>query len=248
MRYAASMTTARTLELRRSTLWTPKEWVHHSAFTALDNVGARLALEPSFPSANRLNALYGSDAKVTFEEQAIVARRKRKAVTVEPYDQAILSGRVPTRANSYHDLMNALVWSVFPKSKRALHALQAIFIAEAKSLGLIGRRLPEHDSLAILDEGGVLILSRASIASDQALEKALASGVASFRVFGHGILESLALGSPKPMVGAIVLPCDPTGSLAEADAQLATRLENRDLPRKPPGLLRVMPNAIWNNV
>jgi Protein of unknown function (DUF3025) len=220
--------------------------VYNASFTALGNLGCELAQEPSFPSVERLNALYGKGAHVTFEEQAVVARRKRKAVFVEPYDQAIMSGRVPTRANSYHDLMNALVWSVFPKSKRALHALQARFIAEAKSQGLIGRRLPEHDSLAILDEGGVLILSRASILTDEALEQALASGKASFRVFGHGILESLALGSPKPMVGAIVLPCDKTGSLADADALLATRLENRDLPRKPPGLLRVMPKVIWS--
>jgi Protein of unknown function (DUF3025) len=241
------MTTAKTLELRRSTPWTPTEWVHHAAFKALDNVGERLAMEPSFPSATRLNTLYGKEAHVTFEEQAVIARRKRKTVTVEPYDQAILSGRVPTRANSYHDLMNALVWSIFPKSKRALHALQATFIAEAKSQGLIGRRLPEHDSLAILDEGGVLIFSRAHIATDEALEQALASGEASYRVFGHGILESLALGSPKPMVGALVLPCDSTASLEEADLLLATRLENRDLPPKPPGLLRVMPNVIWSN-
>jgi hypothetical protein len=89
------------------------------------------------------------------------------------YNDAILQGVVPTREGHPHDFMNALVWAIFPDSKRALHARQARCIHRRN---FKGNRSAEEDTLAILDEGGVLDINGNNM------------------VFGHAIYEAVALG------------------------------------------------------
>ena len=49
-----------------------------------------------------------------------------RAPANERYDARIALERVvPTRARSWHDLLNALVWATFPRAKLALHARSA---------------------------------------------------------------------------------------------------------------------------
>src|SRR6185369_15454776 len=83
-------------------------------------------------------------------------RRKRGARKValdELYDGRIaLHAQVPTRAGSWHDLLNALCFATFPASKRALHARQAN--AMAPRLPKAAARLPsartsEQDALTL---------------------------------------------------------------------------------------------------
>ena len=67
------------------------------------------------------------------------------------YDARITAGEVPTRARSWHDFLNALVWATFPASKRALHARQASAIqarAVEGTAGLPNARTREQDALA----------------------------------------------------------------------------------------------------
>jgi Protein of unknown function (DUF3025) len=90
------------------------------------------------------------------------------------YNDAIVQGVVPTREGHPHDFMNALVWAMFPAAKRALHARQARCIHRRNAKG---NRSAEEDTLAILDEGGVLYVNGA------------------YMVFGHAIYEAMALGS-----------------------------------------------------
>lgn len=143
------------------------------------------------------------------------------------YDARITLDRVvPTRARSWHDLMNALVWGTFPQAKRALHARQHRAIAERLAPG--ARTLPpartrELDALALLDEGGVVLLG---------------SGFAGTIVFGHAIYESLALGVSPPVVAAIALDA-PERTLRSVDAALARRIEDAESLRGPEELKRV---------
>jgi hypothetical protein len=119
--------------------------------------------------------------------------RRREAIVVRDlYDARITLDRVvPTRPDSWHDLMNALVWGTFPRAKLALHARQHRAIAER--IAPDARTLPptrtrELDALALLDEGGVI----------------LPWGDASRPVvFGHAIYESLALGIPPAVVAGV---------------------------------------------
>src|SRR5262249_35662913 len=126
------------------------------------------------------------------------------------YDARIaLARHVPTRARSWHDVTNALVWATFPGAKLALHARQHAIIATrmSRDLRLPGARTPEQDALAMFDEGGVaLVCSRTR---REALESALAGEStpdllrlvrersAIPMVFGHAIYESLACGEAR---------------------------------------------------
>src|ERR1019366_6553976 len=105
---------------------------------------------------------------VRFEQAAPRPRRRgRRKEPIDPrvlYDARITLDRVvPSRAGSWHDLMNALVWGTFPRAQAALHARQHRAISERIEPG--ARTLPpsrtrELDALALLDEGGVVLPAR----------------------------------------------------------------------------------------
>lgn len=163
----------------------------HPAFELVRPALSRLgALEP-VPPVDAIDAALGPLAGVRFVVQS---GRERG------YDAAIVrAGRVPTRPGDWHDLMNALIWATFPAAKRALHERQ-LALVEARGSG--PHRTPEEDALAILDEAGVL---------------QCADGVA---VFGHGVLEALALGTPLVRQRGVVLAVS-RSEPPRVDAQLA---------------------------
>lgn len=73
------------------------------------------------------------------------------------YEQQIFDrGLVPTRRHNWHDIYNALIWNVFPQTKRALnHAHVAAMAATASSGGRGARR----DALTQFDECGVVLVA-----------------------------------------------------------------------------------------
>jgi hypothetical protein len=188
---------------------------------------------PDFPPVQSLDRVFGDEAHeapVRFVPAAPRPRRGRRKPTVDVcalYDARITLDRVvPTRARSWHDLMNALVWGTFPLAKRALHARQHRAIAERLAPG--ARTLPpartrELDALALLDEGGVVLLG---------------SDPEGTIVFGHAIYESLALGIPPTVVAAIALDA-PERTLGAVDAALARHIEDGERLRSPEELTRV---------
>jgi hypothetical protein len=124
--------------------------------------------------------------RVRFEVAPPLPRRHRRA-PIDPgalYDARITErGCVPTRERSWHDFLNALVWGTFPRSKWALHGRQHQAIASRlapEATRLPGARSREHDALALIDEGGVVLLG----APDRQV------GV----IFGHALYEGLVLG------------------------------------------------------
>jgi hypothetical protein len=160
---------------------------------------------------------------------------------LQPYDESIvLVGEVPTRARSWHDFMNALVWAAFPQAKRALHQRQHAFVTVERLSGEPGRRLPAHDAIAVLDEGGVVVVSQRTLVDERAVEAAIADGSARAVVFGHAILEAIAIDGPWPLVRAapLVLPDDLTNEhLVHAiDESLAAFLTSDRAPSRPQDL------------
>jgi hypothetical protein len=204
----------------------PHFWPVAAAARALIEAGGG-----DFPPIESFDRVFPCDPPVRFVASVPRPRRRRRREAIDVnalYDARItLEGIVPTRARSWHDFMNALVWGTFPRAKRALHARQHRAIAERIEPG--ARTLPpartrELDALALLDEGGVLLLG-----SEPGARAVL---------FGHAIYESLALGIPPVVVAALVLDAD-DGALSSVDEALARRIEDGARLRTPEELRRV---------
>jgi hypothetical protein len=222
---------------------------------AARRVFAPLGACEGFPPVEALGGVFEGDPPVRFSLAPPRARRRRPGpIDVSAlYDARIAIERVvPTRADSWHDLMNALVWGTFPCAKAALHARQHRAIAERIEPG--ARKLPaartrELDALALLDEGGVALLAKEPRALRDALRTDgpsslgahIASGAAEAIVFGHAIYESLALGIAPAVVAAILLdsPEEQAHPVGAVDELLARALEDRGRLRTPDELTRV---------
>ncbi len=198
-----------------------------------------------FPQPEEIDAALGGRAGIRFERQRPVSRRRRgprdPRDPASMYDARIArEGCVPTRPGSWHDLMNALVWATFPLAKRALHERQHRLVVPAAP-GESARRPRELDALALLDEGGVVVLaSAAAPREERALEEAIARGDATAFVFGHAIYEGLVFGRPAPLASVVVGAAGASGATVEvADRALAGVLADPAQIVDPTDMLRL---------
>ena len=179
-----------------------------------------------WPDPAALTRALSPRARVALVAAAPRPRRQKTPADARPlYDARIVLDRcVPTRERSWHDLLNALVWATFPRAKAALHerqlrALRARIVPGATRLP--DTRSREHDALALIDEGGVVILE-----SPDAPARAI--------VFGHALYEGLVLGVRAMIARAVVanvtpLPANADAQIALADEDLEARLRAPDL-------------------
>lgn len=176
--------------------WDPAFFERSELFAPIARAARCFARCDAFPTPEEIDAALSAVSGVRFIAQKPKPRRRR---IVEPdpaslYDAQILAGRVPTRPGSWHDLMNALVWASFPIAKRRLHAKQHAMVVPGAAC-----RTPEHDALAMVDEGGIVVVGGRGL------------------VFGHGIYEGLVRGWQSPVGKAIVVEGDdPDTGLARA--------------------------------
>ena len=181
-------------------IWCPAAWTD-PRFAAYAPVLAALAALPGAPSVADLDRalapwLGGGPRPIRLVEQTAATGIYELWVA----DRA----EVPTRPGNAHDLWNAVVWATFPRAKWALAdrlgALQRVRVGAAG--GLPGTRTPDHDRLALVDEGGLIeVGSRAA-------------------VFGHAILEHAARGALDVRAAAVALPEVPW-TAAAVDVALA---------------------------
>jgi hypothetical protein len=186
-------------------VWDPSFTAKSPHFWPIAEAAALFAQHRDWPSVEEYARL---GAPIRFVEQPPRPRRRPPLDPSSLYDARIVRGEVPTRARSWHDFLNALVWATFPRSKASLHARQHRAIAARIAPG--ARRLPptrtrELDCLALLDEGGVLL------AGDRAV------------VFGHALYETLAT-TGRAVNGASLRVGG--ASLAEIDAAFAAALDD----------------------
>jgi hypothetical protein len=237
--------------VRRTVAFDPRFLERDPLFWPLAPGADRLPLRADFPAVAALGRVFEGPAPVRFVPAPPRRRRRAPVDVASLYDARItLEGAVPTRERCWHDLMNALVWGAFPRAKRALHARQHRAISERIAPGsrALPHRSPELDALALLDEGGLVVLAPdpavlgAALRGAGALQTAIASESAQAVVFGHAIYESLALGVTPAVVAALVLET-PGGSrcsfLQRVDAALAQALDDRTGLRSPRELARV---------
>ena len=117
-------------------------------------------------------------------------------LSARDYETHILhTGQVPTRADTWHDVLNALVWLRFPRFKSALNAAHGEAIP-VETGATRGRR---RDALTVLDESGVWVISRDPALAALLAERAWQSlfwrrrheveTAMCFVVVGHALLE-----------------------------------------------------------
>lgn len=180
----------------------------HPAFETVRPALIRLGTLTTVPSVEQLDACLSGVAGVRF-----VTQRQGGL----PYNTSIdVNGAVPTRANDWHDFMNALVWATFPKAKRALHARQRRLV-EQRAGG--PHRTREEDTLSIIDEA------------------ALVACIDGPRVFGHAIYEALALGTEVVTPRAVQLSV--SFDAAVVDAELERCLRDAERFKAPAELVHV---------
>lgn len=192
--------------------WDPSFFRRNALFWPIAPVAEKLEGFTRWPEPAELACLFDGDAPVRFEPAAARARHGRRLGASERYDALITERRiVPTRRGSWHDLLNALVWATFPRAKLALHARQneAVTSRLGPDLRLPGERTPDQDAVAMLDEGGVVLVGESPI------------------VFGHAIYERLVCDGAVNLWAAVVranvatAPEDPRACVDTADATLA---------------------------
>jgi hypothetical protein len=154
------------------------------------------------------------------------------------YEQFIFDTRQCPVRPGLHDFFNGLVWLQFPAAKSALNRLQAAQIARQ---GVGARRGPVRDAITVFDENGALLQA------PPALWEALLAREwrrlfvdlrplwreARLWIFGHALLEQLALAPRKPLTAHVWREDAALDSGAAADAWLARRCTAEALAAKP---------------
>jgi Protein of unknown function (DUF3025) len=172
-------------------------------------------------------------------------REAGRVVLSALYDARItLGAEVPTRERDWHDLLNALCFATFPRSKRALHARQYRVLAariEPDATRLPGARTKEQDALTLFDEGGVVLAAEpdaaqallATTGSERAALFLQLSAARKTRLvpFGHALFEHLVEGLRCPggctqVVAVSELWADERGLLEQVDVALAHMLDD----------------------
>lgn len=217
--------------------------LQHPAFAPYRELIDELGLEQRLPDIDTLNRIaearkivqgHGLPLQFFVPDQRLCARA---------YETSVLeTGRVPTRADNWHDTLNALVWLRFPRFKSALNLAHG----EAMADEVDTRRGRRRDALTVLDESGVWVVSGDATLPAmleahawQALFRDARARVIEamrFVVVGHALLEK-ALAPFPSMTGKCLTLLTPSlavddaeGLAADAVVRLATPRELAPLP------------------
>jgi hypothetical protein len=205
--------------------WDKQALLRSTAFAPLHPVISCLE-EDRFPTPQDCNTLLDI-------HQPCINVQSGKPLRFVPQDQGklafaaqyeprcFLKGEVQTRENNWHDLLNALVWLTFPKSKAAIntrhyHALTEVKADEQLESG--SQRGSVRDTSTLLDESGVIVpCADADLArllrNFQWKElfwqrRAQVQTRMGFYLFGHGLYEKAL----RPYIGmtgqGLLLPVD----------------------------------------
>jgi hypothetical protein len=196
----------------------PRFFEKDPKFWPIAATASRFADHTDWPSVDEYNV---PGLVVRFEEAPIKRRREPGVIDrASLYDARIVNDRVvPTRPRMWHDFLNALVWATFPEAKLALHRRQHAAIEKWIPPGatqLPNARTREQDALALIDEGGVLLVAGQTM------------------FFGHALFEGLIFEQLAMISRAVELP----GSIETADADLASMLDDATRFRTPDELPR----------
>ena len=213
--------------------WDRQFFARTSMFEPLRSIGA--ALQSShWPRLDELQCLLENSRVRIVNSQDMPIRFVSQGTKTRSFEdkyepRIYLKGEVPVRAENWHDLLNALVWLTFPRSKAALNCRHFLAASESEKKGEKNRG-PTQDALTLFDEGGVIVAC-----SDSRLAQLLAdfkwkelfwvnreSVIASMKIvlFGHAIYEKAL----QPFTGvtgrAVIFPVVADFFAAALESQL----------------------------
>lgn len=108
-----------------------------------------------WPSCDELNALLPDDL-ANYQGQPLTLVEQTDELLSDGiyYEQRIYQqGLVPTRSANWHDFFNALIFLLFPRTKREMNRLHVEHMAQFGS----HKRTPCRDAITLFDECGVII-------------------------------------------------------------------------------------------
>ena len=210
----------------------------HPAFAPYRALIDTLELARALPPLDALNAQAAALATRNASGLPLRFIAPDGRLSARDYETHILqTGQVPTRADTWHDVLNALVWLRFPRFKSALNAAHGIAIA-GETGSTRGRR---RDALTVLDESGVWVLSRDPALPALLAERAWQSlfwehrhaveTAMRFVVVGHALLEKVLAPYPAMTGKCLLLGSDSLDPDA-AEALAVTALGTIDTPRQ----------------
>jgi hypothetical protein len=229
------------------TQWDKGSLLQAISFEPLHPVIARMD-QGHFPTLQECNALLlAHEPSITVHNGtslSFVPQEYGKLEFEAQYEpRCYLKGEVPTRADNWHDLLNALVWLTFPKAKAALNRRHYVALTQAALPEGSSERGATRDAITLLDESGVIV----PYADDELAEllrgfrwkelfwhqRERVGANMGFYIFGHGLYEK-ALNPYVGMTGqGLLLPVEKAfftwsleRRLAHLDAQLAAYLSN----------------------
>lgn len=145
-------------------LWNPVSLLHSALFLPLHHSVVELACicpsnEMRLPSHADCNQLLTKLSRpvVTLSGKPIrfvppIAEDNESTNRYEP--RIYEHGEVQTRADSWHDLFNALLWMRFPQAKAAINARH---VEQQKLHGMQATRSAVQDAMTLFDESGVIV-------------------------------------------------------------------------------------------
>ncbi|MGH8743741.1 MAG: DUF3025 domain-containing protein [Burkholderiales bacterium] len=139
--------------------WDPLFLEHSPIFEPLKPAGLGLSKFSDWPTCFDCQSLLAGKEIVnaTGLPLRFVLQGKKSGKPEDKYEARIyLQGEVQVRNKNWHDLLNALVWMTFPKSKAALNRRHFLAMEEMINEGRRNRG-PTQDALTLFDEGGVIV-------------------------------------------------------------------------------------------
>ena len=186
---------------------------------------AALSVPQAWPSLVQLEEL-----RQQMQNEDAIARPRFVAQTADlladglHYEERIRLGRLATREQNWHDLLNALIWLRYPRIKHALNAAQCVDITRVGAR----ERTRAQCAMTHFDEGGVVVLCSDPdliVLWDQHDWPALfwrersAWGVRiALQVFGHATLE-LALQAQRLLTAKCLVLMTDAGTIARLHAK-----------------------------
>lgn len=210
----------------------------HPAFTPYAPLIDALGLARALPPLDALNA--ESRVRGTIQAHGLPLRfvAPPGRLPARTYETHILrTGEVPTRADTWHDVLNALVWLRFPRFKSALNLAHGDAI-ETETDTRRGRR---RDAMTVLDESGVWVISRTPDLTELLAARAwhalfherrqAVEADMRFVVVGHALLEKLLTPYPA-MTGKCLMLTAQTLDPDAVEPSAAHALDLVDTPRQ----------------
>ena len=204
--------------------WNKKVLLHAPWFAPLHPVIVQLTTD-EFPTLQDCNSLLATlQPAITVNSGQplhFVSQEHGKLCFEAQYEpRCYLKGEVPTRENNWHDLLNALVWLVFPKAKAAINRRHFLAQTGERDSTINSQRGAIRDTSTLLDESGVIIVYADANLAELVREfqwkelfwerrKQIQTSMGVY-VFGHGLYEKLM----SPYLGltgqALLLPVEQT--------------------------------------